>query len=33
MDKINTDCVSLNYSGYRVLDTISTEEDFKKNSQ
>lgn len=30
IDKINTDCVSLNYSGHRVLDTIPTEEDFKK---
>ena len=29
-DKINTDCVSLNYSGHMVLDTIPTEEDFKK---
>ena len=29
-DKINMDCISLNYSGHRVLDTIPTEEDFKK---
>ena len=24
------DCISLNYSGHRVLDTTPTEEDFKK---
>ena len=29
-DKINMDCISLNYSGHRVLDTTPTEEDFKK---
>ena len=32
-DKITTDGISLNYSGHRVLDTIHTEEYFKKNCQ
>lgn len=32
-DKINTDGISLNQSGHRVLDTIPTEEYFKKKRQ